>query len=457
MASRRSARVFLPLAREAPVALEVFGWNSGKQSIESKSLGRAVDLAVRGARYETSNYIPKAWRGASGRVPFVVPVGASQVTEQNDSLHVGGNAEQRMGSGRAAASTYAMSSAPSLPDSAASARAIGPTVPAAPAGRTAPTQATVSTFSTSSPVSIDRVKNPTGVSSELRLPSLDQLRELNPEMASIIELHDQQKQSGISVREVVMEALETHVGAGTKLNKTALGKLKVNVLRDVLNAIGADARGNKASLVARVLDEVRKDDENAEAEEVASHLGAGTASRKQMIKLQRSKSSAFRKDAVAQTTATLHGQPGEVDNEAINVHYTRVFGSPDDVSQILVNANAIDVVMINVMGKCAFTDYMIVASARSHQSVHMVAGAVLHELKQRCKEVAPGISPSIEGADDPTPDWLVVDAGSIIVHVFHEDSRAVYDLEGLWSATDKSNVIRVAARSDKLTLSSIQA
>ncbi len=300
----------------------------------------------------------------------------------------------------------------------------------------------------------------TGISSQLSMPSLDQLRELNPEMAAIVEQHDQQIQAARSVREVVMHALETHVGGGANLNKTALGKLKINALRDVLRAIGSDARGNKASLVSRVLDEVRKDDEDIRAEEVARDLGTGPASRKQMIKLQRSKSDTYRKEAVAQTTSTLHAANGtarseEAGEEALNVQYARVFGSPDDVAQILVDANATDVVMINVRGKCAFTDHMIISSAPSHQSIHMVAGAVLHELKQRCKEVAPGIAPSIEGADDPSPDWLVVDAGSIVVHVFHEESRASYDLEGLWSARDKSNVTRVAMR-HKMTLSSMK-
>jgi len=423
MAGRRTARVFLPLFVDEFCFVS---WNSGSRSVEPKGLARAVDLAVRGARYETSSYVRRAWPAAGGRVPFVVRQEASQAKPRKPRH----GADVSL-TGRGAAS---MAAAPSVPP--------------------APSDDGLS------PSSSDRGMRSTGVSSQLTLPSLDQLRELNPEMASIVELHDQQKRAAVSVREVVMQALETHVGGGAKLNKTALGKLKVNALRDVLTAIGSDARGNKASLVARVMEEVRKDDEDRRAEEVAKDLGAGPASRKQMIKLQRSKSDAYRREALAQTTATLHAANGTARNEedgeeALSVQYTRVFGSPDDVAQILVDANATDVVMINVRGKCAFTDHMIISSAPSHQSVHMVAGAVLHELKQRCKEVAPGIAPSVEGADDPSPDWLVVDAGSIVVHVFHEESRATYDLEGLWSARDKSNVTRVAMR-QKMTLSSIK-
>jgi ribosome silencing factor RsfS/YbeB/iojap len=427
MAGRRSARVFLPLLVDE---FRLVSWNSGTRPVESNGLARAANLALRGARYETSSYVRRARPGASARLPFAVPQEASQI----------GTSQQLDGAG------VVLGVAPGL----------------APGGRGAASMAAARSTAAPSPVppSTEGGVRSTGTSSQLTLPPLDRLRELNPEMAAIVEQHDQQKRAAASVREVVMQALETHVGRGTNLNKTALGKIKIDALRDVLRAIDSDARGNKASLVARVLDEVRKDDEDTRAEEVAGALGTGPASRKQMIKLQRSKSDAYRRLPVAQDTATLHAANGtarseEASEEALNVQYTRVFGSPDDVAQILVDANATDVVMINVRGKCAFTDHMIISSAPSHQSVHMVAGAVLHELKQRCKEVAPGIAPSVEGADDPSPDWLVVDAGSIVVHVFHEDSRATYDLEGLWSARDKSNVTRVAMR-HKMTLSSIK-
>ena len=75
MAGRRNSRVFLPFI----VDEFLVSWNSGTRSIESNSLARAVDLAVRGARYETSSYVRRAWRGAGGRVPFVVPHEAPQL------------------------------------------------------------------------------------------------------------------------------------------------------------------------------------------------------------------------------------------------------------------------------------------------------------------------------------------------------------------------------------------
>ena len=51
-------------------------------------------------------------------------------------------------------------------------------------------------------------------------------------------------------------------------------------------------------------------------------------------------------------------------------------------------------------------------------------------MKERCTEVAPAVSPRVEGEDGG--DWLAVDCGNVVVHVFTEEARDHYDLEGLW-------------------------
>lgn len=61
-------------------------------------------------------------------------------------------------------------------------------------------------------------------------------------------------------------------------------------------------------------------------------------------------------------------------------------------------ARADDVAIIDVRGRCAFTDYMVLATARSQRLVRMLAAAVLHQLKARAREVAPGVAPTVEGA-----------------------------------------------------------
>lgn len=312
------------------------------------------------------------------------------------------------------------------------------------------------------------------VQTGLTLPSMQDLRKLNPDIAEIVDMHEATQRYVLKMIHIseypthccivtcrsledkgilkrVMDELETHkVSKSGNVTKTALMKLKVNVLRGILEGADADPRGNKAALVERILDEIRKDTENVQVESVAPHLGTGVASRKAIVKFSRLKDIQHGKSKtpVMQTHSTvpIH-EPAQ---------FSRVFSGPDEVAKLLVDANGNDVAIIDVRGTCSFTDYMVVASGQSYQMVHMLAQSVFHELKTRTMEVAPGVSPSIEGSDDSNPEWLVVDAGSIVVHVFHEDHRTEYDLEGLWGGEDSSNVIRVAMPRHRLTRDTIQ-
>jgi ribosomal silencing factor RsfS len=65
-------------------------------------------------------------------------------------------------------------------------------------------------------------------------------------------------------------------------------------------------------------------------------------------------------------------------------------------------------------------------------------------VKQRCKEVAPGKAPGIEGqggAASENSDWLLVDCGSVVAHIFEESARIEYNLESLWGAGDKPSLL----------------
>lgn len=255
----------------------------------------------------------------------------------------------------------------------------------------------------------------------------------------------------LSIVKKELEPLSAPGKASVNVTKTSLMKLKVNVLRDILEQVGSDTRGNKPSLVNRILDDIRKDEENEQVELIASHLASGVANRKNIVKLNRLKEiqqGTTKKVPVTQTGATVPM------NEP--VQFSRVFSGPDEVAQILIDANASDVAIIDVRGACSFTDYMVIASGRSHQMVNILAHAIFYELKKRTQEVAPGVLPSVEGSDDPHPEWLVVDGGSIVVHVFHEDCRSEYDLEGLWGGKDLSNVMHVAMPQQRLTRDTIQ-
>jgi ribosome-associated protein len=87
-----------------------------------------------------------------------------------------------------------------------------------------------------------------------------------------------------------------------------------------------------------------------------------------------------------------------------------------------------DTVTIDLHGKTAFADAMVVTSGRSNRHVGAVADRVVEGLKKA------GIKDAhVEGM--PHCDWVLIDAGDVIVHVFRPEVRAFYDLEKMWAGT----------------------
>ena len=81
---------------------------------------------------------------------------------------------------------------------------------------------------------------------------------------------------------------------------------------------------------------------------------------------------------------------------------------------------------INVEGKSDFADRMVIASGTSARHVSALADRVTDALKQAGYGHIP-----VEGKD--TCEWVLVDAGNIVVHLFKPDARAYYNLEKMWS------------------------
>ena len=84
-----------------------------------------------------------------------------------------------------------------------------------------------------------------------------------------------------------------------------------------------------------------------------------------------------------------------------------------------------DVVTIDLTGKSSFADLMVVASGRSSRHVGAVADDVVEHLK---KSGTKGIR--VEG--QPHCDWVLIDAGDVIVHVFRPEVRDLYAIEKMW-------------------------
>ena len=91
----------------------------------------------------------------------------------------------------------------------------------------------------------------------------------------------------------------------------------------------------------------------------------------------------------------------------------------------LEDAKAEDIVSINLQGKTSIADVMFVATGRSN--VHV--GAIADRVIKACKEVGYA-APRVEGL--PHCDWVLVDVGDVIIHVFRPEVRAFYNLEKMW-------------------------
>jgi ribosome-associated protein len=93
----------------------------------------------------------------------------------------------------------------------------------------------------------------------------------------------------------------------------------------------------------------------------------------------------------------------------------------------LDDMKAEDTVTIDLSGKSTIGDYMVVTSGRSNRHVGAVADHVLEDLE---RAGAPDVR--VEGM--PHCDWVLIDAGDVIVHVFRPEVRAFYNLEKMWAS-----------------------
>ncbi|HEY8432141.1 MAG TPA: ribosome silencing factor [Sandaracinaceae bacterium] len=96
------------------------------------------------------------------------------------------------------------------------------------------------------------------------------------------------------------------------------------------------------------------------------------------------------------------------------------------IAESALDRKAINVEIIDVVGKVDYADYVVVMSGRSDRQVSAlaknIAGDVEQKTRARCL--------SVEGL--PQASWVLMDFGDVIVHIFHEDTRGYYDLESLW-------------------------
>jgi ribosome-associated protein len=99
----------------------------------------------------------------------------------------------------------------------------------------------------------------------------------------------------------------------------------------------------------------------------------------------------------------------------------------DHILGSLADDKAEEVVSIDLRGKTEMADWMVVASGRSTRQVTAIAEKLTDRLKQDH-----GRSTRVEGKE--TGDWVLIDAGDVIVHVFRPEVREFYQLEKMWQS-----------------------
>jgi len=100
----------------------------------------------------------------------------------------------------------------------------------------------------------------------------------------------------------------------------------------------------------------------------------------------------------------------------------------DLAEKTLADGKAEDPVVIDLQGKSGIADYMVIATGRSQRQVVSLAERMLQALKENGHGRL-----AVEGL--PHGDWVLIDAGDVIIHLFRPEVRAYYNLEKMWGAT----------------------
>jgi ribosome-associated protein len=99
------------------------------------------------------------------------------------------------------------------------------------------------------------------------------------------------------------------------------------------------------------------------------------------------------------------------------------------VLQSLDDDQAVDTISIPLAGKSSIADHMVIASGRSTRQVASMAAKLVEKIKGETGRPA-----RVEGL--PTADWVLIDAGDVIVHLFRPEVRSFYNLEKMWAFGD---------------------
>ncbi len=99
----------------------------------------------------------------------------------------------------------------------------------------------------------------------------------------------------------------------------------------------------------------------------------------------------------------------------------------ESLAKALEDDKAEDILFIDLDGKSSLADFMIIASGRSGRHVAALADHIAQDVKKLTGRPA-----SIEGM--PNADWVLIDTGDVIIHLFRPEVREFYNLEKIWAS-----------------------
>ncbi len=91
-----------------------------------------------------------------------------------------------------------------------------------------------------------------------------------------------------------------------------------------------------------------------------------------------------------------------------------------------LDKKAEDVVVLDMRGISSFTDFFLIVSGTSEPQLKAIAGSIREKVRD-----ATGLRPIAEDGF-PVSQWVIIDYGSVIIHIFHKERRDLYALESLW-------------------------
>ncbi|MBC8129954.1 MAG: ribosome silencing factor [Rhizobiaceae bacterium] len=126
------------------------------------------------------------------------------------------------------------------------------------------------------------------------------------------------------------------------------------------------------------------------------------------------------------------GAPIGVSSEAPTSEKTLLRPAIDVVIASLEDSKGEEIFAIDLRGKSALADHMVIVSGRSNRHVTAVADHLLRDLKEHCL-----LKCKVEGLQNG--DWVLIDAGDIIVHIFRPEVRTFYNIEKMWSVGEAAD------------------